>query len=141
MKIYFLMFMLVFGFAQASDKCAKNKMLNANQTNETKFDRLPDNIEPQTKVRKDVKNDKGEIVSTEIVTVEQRLKDLGAKYKNEKLIDNKGKEIRFFEPFCRGASENFEEDQKARKEKEKELAELEKNYNVIVLYCDPTQIL
>ena len=106
-----------------------------------KIERLPDGIEPETKVRKDTKNEKGEVVSTEILTVEQRLKELGAKYKDGKLIDDKNKEIRFFEPLCRGISEGFEEDKKARKEKEKEFAELEKNYTVIVLYCDPTQVL
>ena len=150
MKICILVIIFAFGFVQ--NQCDKDKTVNTNklsanktmsdQTPENgKIERLPDGIEPETKVRKDTKNEKGEVVSTEILTVEQRLKELGAKYKDGKLIDDKNKEIRFFEPLCRGISEGFEEDKKARKEKEKEFAELEKNYTVIVLYCDPTQVL
>ncbi len=114
----------------------------SNQTGETtKFDRLPGGIKPDTKIRKDKKNDKGEVVSFEIITAEQVLNELKAKYDGDKLIDGKGREIKFFEPLCRGVSQGFEEDEKARKEKERELAGLEKKFTVIVLYCDPQSVM
>jgi hypothetical protein len=142
----------VFVIGQSQGQCDKDKMQNTNkpavsstmpnQEKETlKFDRLPDSIKPDTKIRKDTKNDKGEVVTFEVITAEQRLKELKAGYEGEKLVDGKGREIKFFEPLCRGVSQGFEEDEKARKEKEKELAELEKKYTVIVLYCDPQKVM
>ncbi len=152
MKIYFLIVFVVFIVGQSQGQCDKDKMQNTNkpaasstmpnQGKETpKFDRLPDGIKPDTKIRKDTKNDKGEVVTFEVITAEQRLNELKAGYEGEKLVDSKGREIKFFEPLCRGVSQGFEEDEKARKEKEKELAELEKKYTVIVLYCDPQKVM
>ncbi len=118
---------------------------SGNQNNSTpqatkeknKFDRLPENIKTETQVTREVKNDKGETVSFEITTVEKRLNELEARYKNDKLVDKSGREIRFFEPLCRGVSRGFEGDKNDQKAKDEELAELEKKYTVIVLYCDP----
>lgn len=104
---------------------------------QTKYDRLPPNVMLETEVRKDVLNRRGKVVSSEITTVEKRLKELKARYRKNVLVDGKGREIRFFEPLCRGVSAGFEEDQKAQKEKVRELAALKKSYTVIVLYCNP----
>jgi hypothetical protein len=104
---------------------------------QTKYDRLPPDVTPETEVRKDVLNRRGKVVSSEVTTVEKRLKELKARYRKNVLVDGKGREIRFFEPLCRGVSAGFEEDQKAQKEKDRELAALKKKYTVIVLYCNP----
>ncbi len=74
MKICFLIIFAVFVLAQVNDKCNRVKMQNNNEPNvnntitnrnkgTTKFDRLPDSVKSDTKVRKDTKNDKGEVVS------------------------------------------------------------------------------
>jgi hypothetical protein len=102
-----------------------------------KYDRLPPEITAETEVRKDVLNAKKEVVSFEITTVEKRLNELKARYKKNVLVDAKGKEIRFFEPLCRGVSAGYEQDEIDRKAKEKELSDLKKKYTVIILYCDP----
>jgi dethiobiotin synthetase len=141
-----LAFFGFFGFVQ-SQNCDGKKMQNS-QTNvsattkaATKFERLPENVKPETEVRKETRNAKGEVISFEITTVEKRLNELKARYEKDKLVDEKGVEIRFFEPLCRGVSAGEEQDEIDRKAKEKELAELEKKYTVIVLHCDPTKIM
>jgi hypothetical protein len=153
MKITFLIITAFFGFVQTRN-CDSKKMQNTEKNvastirktpspipAATKYDRLPNNVEPGTQVAKVVKNDKGEVVSQEITTVEKRLNELKARYENERLVDEKGKEIRFFEPLCRGVSAGEEQDEIDRKAKEKELAELEKKYTVIVLHCDPSKVM
>ena len=138
--------------AQTDNKCGKSQMQNANKpitnktmsnnaTNETKFDRLPDGVKLTDQVRKDVTNNKGEIISTTMTTVEAELKELGAKYAADKLVDRRGKEIRFYTPPVRGTSQGFEEDQRQREADEKEFTELKKKYTVIILYFDPRQAL
>jgi len=146
MKIVFLIILAFFALAQTQN-CDRKKMQNA-ETNvaatpktTAKFERLPENIKPETEVRRDTKNDKGEVTSTETTTVEKRLNELKARYEKDKLVDEKGREIRFFEPLCRGVSAGEEQDEIDRKAKEKELAELEKKYTVIVLNCDAGKIM
>ena len=145
MKICFLLIFTMFGFVQ--NQCDKDKMSGANKPaankmmmNQTKFDRLPDGIKLSDEVRKNVLNDKGEVVSYETITVEEKLKELGAKYENDKLIDRDGKEIRFYTPPVRGASQGFEEDKKQRERDKKELDELQSKYTVIILYVDPRNV-
>ena len=146
MKIAFLLILAFFGFVQ-SQNCDGKKMQNsqanvsATPKTATKFERLPENIKPETEVRKETRNDKGEVVSFEITTVEKRLNELKARVENDKLVDEKGREIRFFEPLCRGVSAGDEQDEIDRKAKEKELAELLKKYTVIVLHCDPSKVM
>lgn len=143
MKIYFLIIFAAFAVAQSQGQCDKEKVPNTNKpmpsptTETTKFDRLPDGVKLSDEVKTDVKNDKGEIVSFKIITVEEKLKELGAKYKDDKLVDGKGKEIRFYKPPLRGASQGYEEDRKQQQRDEKELAELQKKYTVIILYENP----
>ncbi len=143
MKLTFLIIFALLAFVQTNRHCEQKTMQNTNnQTSptpkkQTKYDRLPPNITLKTEVRKDVLNDKGETISSEIMTVEKRLNELDARYEKDVLVDEKGREIRFFEPLCRGVSAGFEQDQADQKAKNEELAELEKKYTVIVLYCDP----
>src|SRR3954463_11741016 len=80
---------------------------------QAKYDRLPPDVTLETEVRKDVLNRRGKIVSSEVTTVEKLLKELKARYRKNVLVDGKGREIRFFEPLCRGVSAGFEEDEKA----------------------------
>ncbi len=102
---------------------------------------MPENIETETAVEKAVKNDRGETVSFEVTTVEKILNELKADYKNDKLVDGNGKEVRFYERLCRGVSRGLEEDAQDQKAKEDELSELKKRYTVIILYCDPRKAL
>lgn len=154
MKIAFLIIFAIFGLIQTQNCDRKtmqnaqtNVMANTNATPKptpktmTKYDRLPENVTLETEVRKDVKDKTGKIVSSEVTTVEKRLNELKASYKNNKLVDAKGREIRFFEPLCRGVSAGEEQDELDRKAKEKELVDLEKKYTVIVLLCDPSKVM
>ena len=143
MKICFLIIFAVFSMAQIHSQCDKDKMPNANipmpspTKQMTKFDRLPDGVKLSDEVRKDVKNDKGEVVSFKIITVEEELKNLGAKYANDKLVDTGGREVRFYTPPVRGASQGYEEDKKQHERDVRELVELQKKYTVIILYVNP----
>lgn len=149
---FLLIIFAVFALAQTDNKCGKSEMQNANKpiankkmsdnTNkQSKFDRLPDGVKLTDEVRKDVTNDKGEVISAKISTVEAELKELGAKYANDKLVDRSGREIRFYTPPVRGTSQGFEEDERQRKQDEKEFLELKKKYTVIVLFVDPREAL
>jgi ABC-type phosphate transport system auxiliary subunit len=133
----------VFAMVQSQGQCDKDKMQNANKPmptptkQMTKFDRLPDGVDLSDEVKNDIKNNKGEVVSSKIITVEEKLKELGAKYEKDRLVDAGGREIRFYTPPLRGASQGFEEDEKQRKRDARELAELQKKYTVIILYVNP----
>ncbi len=150
MKYTLTLMLMLFGLLQNSENCGKSKMRNSNDSNKPtaqktiekiRYDHLPENIKAETEVRRAIKNEKGETVSFETTTVEKRLNELAARYENGKLVDGKGKEIRFHEPLCRGVSRGTEEDEQDRLAKETELAELEKIYTVVVLHCDPRKIM
>jgi len=69
------------------------------------------------------------------VTVKDELSRLKAKCVNGKLVDEKGKEIKFFRPSCWG---NPPADYAEILERErKELAELQKKHTVIIFKCNP----
>ena len=140
MKIVVFIILAFFAFVQTQN-CDRKKTETNVSTTPMKFERLPDNIKPETQVRKETRNDKGEVVSFEITTVEKRLNELKARYESDKLVDEKGREIRFFEPLCRGVSAGEEQDEIDHKAKEKELSELEKKYTVIILHCDPSTVM
>ena len=147
MKLTFFMIFALFGLIQSNQNCEQKTMQNANNmalptpVKKMKYDRLPPNITAETEVRRDVLNSKGETVSSEIITVEKRLNELKARYKKGVLVDKKGKEIRFFEPLCRGVSAGFEQDQADQKAKDEELAELKKKFTVVILYCNPAKVM
>lgn len=143
MKIYFLTILLVFGLMQSQNNCDKSKIQNANKMmpeQTTKFDKLPDGASLTDEVREETKNENGE-VSYKIITVEEKLKKIGARYADEKLVDAKGREIRFYKPPVRGASEGFEEDKSQRERDEQELKDLKAKYTVIVLYVNPLKVM
>ncbi len=87
---------------------------------------------------KDVRID--EVVSFDVegksnVTVKRKLIELKARCRRGKLVDAKGREIRFFRISCWGnPPEDYLEIQKREGE---ELAELKKHYSVIEFGCDP----
>jgi hypothetical protein len=69
------------------------------------------------------------------LTVQNKLAELKARCRNGKLVDAKGREIRFFRPSCWGnPPENYLEIQQQENE---ELQKLRKRYNVIVFGCNP----
>ena len=69
------------------------------------------------------------------VTVERKLTELKARCRSGKLVDARGREIRFFRISCWG---NPPADYLEIQERQnKELAELKKRYTVIVFGCNP----
>ena len=69
------------------------------------------------------------------LTVKKKLIELKARCRRGKLVDAKGREIRFFRISCWGnPPEDYLEIQKREGE---ELAELKKHYSVIEFGCDP----
>jgi len=69
------------------------------------------------------------------ITIEDRLVELKSHCKDGKLIDGKGREIRFFKFACYG---NPPVDYEEQRQKElEELEKLQKKYCVIVMECDP----
>jgi len=70
-----------------------------------------------------------------ILTVEKKLSEMKAGCRRGKLVDAKGREIRFFRVSCWG---NPPEDyQEIRQREDEELAKLKKRYTVIVFGCNP----
>jgi hypothetical protein len=69
------------------------------------------------------------------LTIEDKLIDLKAHCKDGKLIDEKGREIRFFKFACYGNPPGDYEE--IRQRELEELEKLQKKYCVIVLECDP----
>jgi hypothetical protein len=69
------------------------------------------------------------------VTVERKLTQIRAQCRNRKLIDPKGREIRFHRPSCWGnPPADYLEIQQSENE---ELQRLQKRYTVIVFGCNP----
>ena len=69
------------------------------------------------------------------ITIDDRLVELKAHCKEGKLIEGKGREIRFFKFACYG---NPPADYEEQRQKEiEELEKLQKKYCVIVMECDP----
>jgi len=71
------------------------------------------------------------------VTVAEKLKDLKARCRKHKLVDGKGREIRFYQLIgCWGNPPEDYQQQLARQAAE--LAKLRKSYRVIELTCNPS---
>jgi hypothetical protein len=69
------------------------------------------------------------------ITVERKLVKLKARCRNRKLVDAKGREIRFFRPSCWGnPPADYAEIQQRENE---DLEKLRKHYTVIVFGCNP----
>jgi hypothetical protein len=70
-----------------------------------------------------------------ILTVEKKLTEMKARCRRGKLVDARGREIRFFRSSCWG---NPPPDyQEIRQRENEELAKLKKHYAVIVFGCNP----
>lgn len=146
MKIYLMMFFVLFAIMQSQAQCGKKKSDKPTKDKqmvetEVKFKDLPDGAKLDDEVRVNELNDKGEIVSFKVITVEKKLREIGAKYIDNKLVDKDGKEIRFFKPQIRGTSEGFEEDQKHQQSEQKRLANLKEKYTVIEIFVNPLKIM
>lgn len=148
MKIYLMIFFVLFAVMQSQAQCNKKKSektapkVEKTMTNEdVKFKDLPDGAKLTDEVRVNELNEKGEVIGIKTITVEEKLKQLGAKYVNEKLVDKNGKEIRFFKPQIRGISEGFEKDQQHQKNEAKRLADLKEKYTVIEIYINPLKVM
>lgn len=117
------------GKKSASEHAPSGAQSNsAGDTEAAQFDCLPDDITLQTVVTYSFKPEKNE-------TVKDRLLKLKAKCENGKLVDERGKEIRFFQLECWGnPPADYEERQQHQQDK---LKEMEKKYTVIVMGCDP----
>ena len=93
------------------------------------FSCLPEDVRADEVVSYD---DKGK----SLLTVKKKLIELKARCRRGKLVDAKGREIRFFRISCWGnPPEDYLEIQKREGEA---LAELKKHYSVIEFGCDPT---
>ena len=69
------------------------------------------------------------------ITVEKKLAQIKARCRNRKLVDVKGREIRFFRPSCWGnPPADYAEIQQRENE---DLEKLRKRYTVIVFGCNP----
>lgn len=147
MKIYLIIMLALFFVVQSQAQCGKKKTEKEPQEEKTmtnediKFKELPDGAKLNDEVRLYQYDDKGEIVGSQVITVEQKLKQIGAKYVDNKLVDKNGTEIRFYKPPIRGTSQGFEEDQKQQKRDEKEIAELKAKYTVIEIYVNPLKVM
>ena len=73
--------------------------------------------------------------SDEHVTIKDKLIEIKARCKDGKLLDGKGKEIKFFKFSCFG-NPPIDYDEIMQKERE-EFDKLQKDYTVIVVECDP----
>lgn len=119
--------------AQSKSKIRRNtvKQVNAQQG----FDCLPENIKLDTVVsvtRKTPSLMGGEV---ERETVKQRLDKIKARCRAGKLIDEKNKEIRFYQ--LQGCWGNPPQDyQEILNQQQKELEELKKKYTVIEITCN-----
>jgi hypothetical protein len=69
------------------------------------------------------------------INIKDKLIEMKARCKDGKLIDSKGREIKFFKVACYG-NPPADYDEIAQKERE-ELEKLQKDYTVIVMECDP----
>lgn len=95
-----------------------------------RYKKLPEGITSSTKVAG----------KTRVVTAEQRLRELHARYRKGVLVDSKGREIRFWSPICRGAAMGGEEADAEQKANDDELLNLRKKYTVIAVVCDPRTV-
>ncbi len=141
----FLLFMFCF---QNLNNCnqqnvnekSRNSSTPTKMDDSTKFENLPDGVRPEDEVKLIVSSESGE-KTIKIITVREKLIELGAKYVNGKLVDGNGREIKFYKPPVRGASQGFEEDRLQQLRDEEELKKLEKDYTVIILYVNPLKIM
>ena len=146
MKIYLMILFVMFGVVQSQAQCNKKnkekpKIKAEMTTQDVTFKDLPDNAKLDDEVRVNKFNDDGIIISYEVITVEQKLREVGAKYVENKLVDKEGTEIRFYKPPIRGTSQGFEADKKQAEIDAKKLADLKEKYTVIEIFVNPLKFM
>ena len=93
---------------------------------------LPAEIKPADVVSTRTTGNKGKVIT---VTVSEKLTELKARCRKQKLVDGKGREIRFYQLI--GCWGNPPDDYQQQLEHQaKELAKLRKRYRVIEMTCD-----
>lgn len=109
MKIYFVILILIFGFVQNHASCEKINVEKTNTVGKAMNDKTSDGVILSEEVRDEKRVEKGDI-SFKIVSVEEKLTSIGARYENDKLVDENGQEIKFYKPPVRGIFQGFDED-------------------------------
>ena len=95
------------------------------------YDCLPDSV----KIGDVVSYKRKRESSSDVVTVKDKLVELKAECKQGRLVDSKGREIRFFRIACWGNPPiDYEE---IRQKEAKDLEKLQQKYTVIIFECDP----
>ena len=133
MKICFYLLLSIWLLAGAKINLAQS---NAGPPEATKYRCLPDEIKPDTAVEaKQIKWAGGTRLVKE--TVAQRLSTMNARCKAGKLLDRKGKEIRFYN--VQGCWGNPPADYLEILEAEKRtLRDLRRKFTVIEITCNPS---
>ncbi|MFM9904110.1 MAG: hypothetical protein ACKVQJ_06000 [Pyrinomonadaceae bacterium] len=79
-------------------------------------------------------------LTTKTVTVKQTLAKMKAKCRHGKIVDRRGRQIRFY--YLRGCWGNPPEDyQEILENQRKEIADLKKKFTVIEIPCNPNPLL
>ncbi len=144
MKIYLVIIFSLLVIVQSPAQCSKGKKtkgVNTNVNQDVTFKNLPDGADLSDEVRIDKFNDEGELISYEVISVKEKLRQIGAKYIDNILVDKNDRAIRFYKPPIRGASQGFEEDRKQQKLDAKELEELKEKYTVIEIFVNPLKVM
>jgi hypothetical protein len=98
---------------------------------------LPSGIKPSDVVSAQAVKPGSDGSEVKTITVAQKLKELRARCRKGKLVDAKGREIRFYQLV--GCWGNPPEDyQEVLERQPKELASLRKRYHVIEMTCNPS---
>ncbi|NNE68549.1 MAG: hypothetical protein HKN33_18425 [Pyrinomonadaceae bacterium] len=146
MKIFLVVFAVLISVIQNPAQCGDRKMTKEKEAPPVvvpadKFENLPDGVKAKDEVKEVVVDDEGQLVSSKIITVEQKLKSLGAGYQDGILVDSKNNQIRFFKPSIRGASEGPEGDKKFYDLERKRLEDLKAKFTVIEIYINPLKVM
>ena len=118
---------------KSSQPKGKHYMKTNNQKNATssRFDCLP----AESKLSDVVSYRPRKKGSDDYITIEDKLVEIKAQCKQGKLVDSKGREIKFFKFSCYG-NPPMDYEEIAQKERD-ELDKLQKDFTVIVMECDP----
>lgn len=150
MKICVLIFLLFFAVVQSQAQCGRDRAAGDKKTDvkektmpedTSEFENLPAGVTLTDEVREEIRDESGRVVETKIITVGEKLKMLGARQDKDRLVDRKGREIKFYKPPVRGVSEGVEADRRQARRDREELEKLREKYTVIVLYVNPLKVM
>ena len=112
----------------AQTSVEKNRQHHSGQASPSQFPCLPEGFQLDDKMSASPK------ASMQPLTIKDKLVELKAHCKKGKLIDGKGKEIRFFKFTCFGnPPDNYQE---IVQKESQALADLQKRYKVLIIPCD-----